>query len=134
MTSAGTIRSEINVTPLVDIVLVLLIIFMVITPLLQQGYSLSLPPTQSADRSAPDGQIVVSVMSDGSVRLGRDPISREGLFLRLADILHNRRQETVFLAADDAANYGATVEVMDIIRRAGAARIGIAPGPSAPVE
>jgi len=134
MTSVGTIRSEINVTPLVDIVLVLLIIFMVITPLLQQGYSVALPPTQPIDIATPEEQIVVSVMSDGSVRLGREPISREGMFLRLSDILRNRRQRTVFFAGDDSANYGTTVEIMDIIRRAGAAKIGIAPIPPAPVE
>ncbi len=117
------IYSEINVTPLVDVVLVLLIIFMVITPLLQQGYDLTTPRGR---QSTADG-IVVSVEGDGSIHLNRDLIGAGKLEKKLSNLLRNRSTRTVFFAAPDEANYGHVVFVLDTVRGAGASPIGVVP-------
>ena len=119
-------RSDINITPLVDVVLVLLIIFMVITPLLQMGYDVKVPPKATVEQ-APTlaDQLIVSLTTDNKVFLNKEELNLQSLQLRLADILKNRRDKTVFFSADDAANYGKVVEVMDLMRTAGAKNLGI---------
>jgi biopolymer transport protein TolR len=119
-------RSDINITPLVDIVLVLLIIFMVITPLLQMGYDVKVPPKATVEQ-APTlaDQLIVSLTTDNKVFLNKEELNLQSLPLRLSEILKNRRDKTVFFSADDSSNYGKVVEVMDIVRNAGAKNLGI---------
>lgn len=123
----GTLRSEINVTPLVDVVLVLLIIFMVVTPLLQMGYDVNVPPKATAEASAviSKEQLVVTQVSAEKIFLNREQIDPKQLPLRLTEILRHRRDKTVFFSADDELNYGIVMETMDVIRNAGAERLGI---------
>lgn len=125
--SSGGLRSEINVTPLVDVVLVLLIIFMVVTPLLQMGYSVDVPPKATAAESAVASkeQIIVTQNEAKKVFLGRQEINLDQLPLQLKDILDHRHDKTVFFSADDSLNYGLVMETMDMIRAAGADRVGI---------
>ena len=125
--SSGVLRSEINVTPLVDVVLVLLIIFMVVTPLLQMGYDVNVPPKATAEASAviSKEQLVVTQVSAEKVYLNREQVDVKQLPLRLTEILKHRRDKTVFYSADDNLNYGAVMSTMDLIRNAGAERIGI---------
>ena len=122
----GAYKSDINITPLVDVVLVLLIIFMVITPLLQMGYDVKVPPKATVDTPPPSmDQLIVSVTAQNRIYLNKEPLDKQALALRLSEILKNRRDKTVFLSADDAATYGEVASVMDTVRTAGANNIGI---------
>jgi len=123
----GSLKSDINVTPLVDVVLVLLIIFMVLTPLLQMGYDVNVPPKATAEASAviSKEQLIVTQRDANKVFLNRSEIPIDQLPLRLTEILKHRSDKTVFFSADDELNYGVVMTTMDAIRNAGAVRIGI---------
>ena len=124
--ASGGYKSDINITPLVDVVLVLLIIFMVITPLLQMGYDVKVPPKATVENPPPAlDQLIVSFTRQGRIYLNREQLDAQTLSLRLSEILKNRRDKTVFFSADDAAGYGDVARVMDIVRTAGAKNIGI---------
>ncbi len=120
-------KSDINITPLVDVVLVLLIIFMVITPLLQMGYDVKVPPkiNQPTDSPPPPDLIIVSLTPTNKIYLNKDEVSPQVLSLRLTEILKNRANKTIFFSGDDAATYGDVIQVMDRCRNAGAKNIGI---------
>jgi biopolymer transport protein TolR len=124
--AGGGYKSDINITPLVDIVLVLLIIFMVITPLLQQGYDVKVPPKATVENPPPSlDQLIVSLTAQNRIYLNKEPLDLQALSLRLSEILRNRRDKTVFFSADDAVTYGDVAKVMDVVRGAGAKNIGI---------
>jgi biopolymer transport protein ExbD len=122
----GEYKSDINITPLVDIVLVLLIIFMVITPLLQMGYDVKVPPKATVDQpqSLVD-QVIVSLTPQGQIYLNKQQVTLAQLNQQLGDILKNRRDKTVFFSGDDGASYGDVIHTMDVVRNAGAKNIGI---------
>jgi len=123
---SGDYKSDINITPLVDVVLVLLIIFMVITPLLQMGYDVKVPPksTNPNPQIDPD-QLIVSLAPGGKMFLNKQEVTGAQLATQLSSILKNRRDKTVFFSGDDASLYGDVAHVMDICRSAGATNIGI---------
>jgi biopolymer transport protein ExbD len=124
--AGGGYKSDINITPLVDIVLVLLIIFMVITPLLQMGYDIKVPPKAQLDTpQPPSDQLIVSITPSGRLYLNKEQLDKQQLGLRLTEILKNRRDKTVFFSADDAVTYGDVAAVMDLVRTAGAKNLGI---------
>src|SRR5438093_8573096 len=123
---AGDYKSDINITPLVDVVLVLLIIFMVITPLLQMGYDVKVPPKATVDTPPPSmDQLIVSVTAQNKIYLNKEQLDAQSLALRLSEILRNRRDKTVFFSADDSVTYGDVARIMDLVRTAGAKNIGI---------
>lgn len=116
MGKVGAVRSEINVTPLVDVCLVLLIIFIVVTPLAQRGYQVKVPPKSTVTGPPPTDQVVVSMTDDGNVYLNKTQMTRQNLALQLGEVLKNRAEKLVFFSVEDKVNYGKAVSMMDLIR------------------
>ena len=121
------VRSEINVTPLIDVVLVLLIIFMVLTPTLEARFAVALPQTDlELEPPVPEtAPLLVELGADGTTTLNGEPMDLETLTQKLAGALRGRADRVAFFEAAEAANYGRAVEVMDVCRRAGADHIGM---------
>ena len=120
---------EINITPLIDVVLVLLIIFMVLTPITVQTMASRLPPTDKDDTPPPDQpqeQLMVEVYDDGTLALNLSPQTDETLRQELFRRLRVRAKKTVFIDADADANYARVVEVIDMARNSGAENVGFA--------
>jgi biopolymer transport protein TolR len=117
--------ADINVTPLVDVMLVLLIIFMVTAPMLHQGVSVSLPKTETTNLpSSVEDPIILSITSDGRYYINETPVARGLLRDRLNAFLRTRRDRTVFLKADRALSVGTVIETMDVLNRMGIENLG----------
>ena len=122
------VNSDINVTPMVDVMLVLLIIFMVITPMLQKGVSVELAKTDnpiSMKDADQEDALLVAVMRDGKIFFGPDQVSPDQLTEKVKDRLATRADKRVFIKADARAKYGSVVEVVDNIRSAGVDQVGL---------
>jgi biopolymer transport protein TolR len=117
--------ADINVTPLVDVILVLLIIFMVTAPMLHQGVSVALPKTETTNLpSSVEDPIILSITSDGRYYINETPVARGLLRDRLNAFLRTRRDRTVFLKADRALSVGTVVETLDVLNRMGIENLG----------
>jgi biopolymer transport protein ExbD len=120
------VKSEINVTPLVDVCLVLLIIFMVVTPMLQQGVDVSLPDTINPPKMPEGGkQLNIAIKADGSVYVGQQWVPSESLLTALRDIYNQSPEKTVVIKADKRLKYKDVREVMQTVNRAGFSGAGI---------
>ena len=126
--SSGAI-SQINVTPLVDVKLVLLVIFMVTAPILQQGVSINLPKVKAAPLTGEEQQLVVALTRDGKVHLNDTPIPVKELGPKLEAILKIQPQRGVFLRADQQVRYGEVMRVIAAIKGAGVERLGMVTEP-----
>ncbi|WP_437767047.1 biopolymer transporter ExbD [Sorangium sp. So ce281] len=126
---AVPLNSDINVTPLVDVVLVLLIIFMVVTPLLEKDIGVRVPDTEQVKQDTPPpDQLVVRVSAQGELRVNDEPVERAELVGTLRPLLerYSRPQDRiVFVVADDGAVYGTVVAVLDGAKAAGAQTLGM---------
>jgi biopolymer transport protein TolR len=122
------VSSEINVTPMVDVMLVLLIIFMVVTPMLQKGISVDMPkvnnPEQMPDADKEDA-LLVSIMRNGDVFFGTEKITPDNLTTKVKDRLANRVDKRVYVKADSRAHFGNVVQVVDAVRAAGVDDLGL---------
>lgn len=124
----GSQMASPNVIPMADIMLVLLIIFMVVTPMLQKGKQVDMASVsnphdmQEADK---DDAIIVAVTRDGNIFLGSNPIAKENITDQIKDRLTNRLDKTVFVKSDARAKYGDVVAVVDEIRSAGVDQLGL---------
>ncbi|MDP2317681.1 MAG: biopolymer transporter ExbD [Pseudomonadota bacterium] len=130
-TSSQGGMDEINVTPLIDVVLVLLIIFMVMTPVTVRKMASNLPPPDTEEPpppppDTPPDQLMVAVYDDGKISLNLKEGSDEDLMKEINQRLRSKAKKTVFIDASPAANYGRVVQVMDLVRTAGAETVGLA--------
>ena len=125
---AANVSSDINVTPMVDVMLVLLIIFMVVTPMLQKGVSVDMASVndpremQDADK---DDAIIVAVTRDGTLYLGNTKITKEDITGQIKDRIANKLDKTVYVKSDARAKYGDVVAAVDEIRSAGVDSLGL---------
>jgi biopolymer transport protein ExbD len=123
-------QSNINMTPLIDVLLVLLIIFMTVTPILTRAMNSDIP--QKVDQPIPEEysekQLVVHIDPAGTIMLNREPVTLASISSRLREIFAQRGgKKVVFLDADNAVLYGTVVQVMDLCREGGAETIGVVP-------
>jgi biopolymer transport protein ExbD len=124
--STGGVRSDINITPLVDVVLVLLIIFMVVTPLLQMGYEVQVPPkVETAVPQPLENQVVVRMDADGRAFINKTLVPMNEFGGRLQSALTGRSDKVVFFAADGELPYEKVADFMDLCRDNGAQNLGI---------
>ena len=119
--------AEINITPFVDVVLVLLIIFMITAPLLQQGMAVQLPKAAAPELKRTPQDLIVTIDDKGHVFVGdsRAPVSTENLAAKLAAAYQNKDQKDLLIKADQQLKYGQVIEVMSIAQKAGVDRIGM---------
>jgi len=122
----GGVKSDINVTPLVDVMLVLLIIMMLIAPMLQQGVSLRLPTaTNTVDKPESQDQTVISVAANKEIYLNAKPIREVDLAQKITDILEGKTEKIVLIKADEEVEYGTVMAVMDQLRQAAIEDVGL---------
>ncbi|MBF0530876.1 MAG: protein TolR [Deltaproteobacteria bacterium] len=128
--SSKGLVSEINVTPLVDVMLVLLVIFMVTAPMMTQGVDVKLPQTEStAMPSAEQERLVVTIGRDKKILLDEFQVDMASLQLKIQRVLETRTNKEVFLRADESLPYGYVVQVMAEIRAAGVTKLGMVTEP-----
>jgi biopolymer transport protein TolR len=125
----GTSLAEINIIPLVDVVLVLLLIFMLTAPMMYRGIDVNLPRA-AAKPTAVEERLVLTVTKDRTLFLNDRRIPPGGLEGTLRDAFRNRTDKTLYLKADAGLSYGAVVETMDMVRRAGIERLGMVTEPA----
>jgi biopolymer transport protein TolR len=125
----GEALSQINVTPLVDVMLVLLVIFMVTAPILQQGIDVNLPQVRAAAITGDEVQLVVTVTAGGSVYLNDTTLTPPELLAKLQAVLRDQPDRGVFLRADAAVPYGEVMRVIGSLREAGVQRLGMITAP-----
>jgi biopolymer transport protein TolR len=146
--SKGDFNSEINVTPLVDVMLVLLIIFMVTAPMLQTGVDLELPQAEAAAVPDEEGKLILSIDKKGELFLGQTPVKWEDLEVKLSTNAKVKTDRELYLEADKNLSYGMVLQAMAVAKKAGVTKLlmmtdpidldekptlpGVTPLPSAP--
>jgi len=124
----STVKSDINVTPLVDVVLVLLIIFMVVTPLLQKGFDMEIPPEVSGPipELNPDKfQLILTVKGDSRLFLNKTEVQRQNLEEEVAKSITGHKDKIMFVQADPGLDYGYVVTLMDLCRQGGVETVAL---------
>jgi biopolymer transport protein TolR len=132
---AGDVKSDINVTPLVDVCLVLLIIFMVVTPMLQKGVNITLPSAAASEKKPDSGNtLTVAITKDNRIYIEKDPVSKELLLSAMQEIHDRSPEKIVYVKADKFLKYGDVKEVMMMINEAGFERVGLLTEPKSESE
>jgi biopolymer transport protein TolR len=120
----GTSLSEINVTPLVDVMLVLLVIFMVTAPMLRMGIGVDLPQAETQSAPAEEG-LTLTIDKDRYISIEGAVVNQNLLETRLRQFFFNKEKKVVFIQADQNLNFGYVIHIMDIIKKAGVEEVGI---------
>ena len=121
----GTTISQINVTPLVDVMLVLLVIFMVTAPIIQQGVQINLPQTKASAIPGSEEPLVVTVAKDGKIYLNDNPVALADLGVKLGAIRKLQSDKQVYLRADQDVRYGVVMKTIAEIKQAGIEKLGM---------
>jgi biopolymer transport protein TolR len=128
----GGVKSDINVTPLVDVMLVLLIIMMIVAPMLQKGVDVKLPTAVNRqDKPDTQEQTVVAVTADGRMHLNQVAIPDRDIVSRITEALESKKEKIVYLKADQDASYGRVMAAFDALRKANVENIGLIADPKA---
>jgi biopolymer transport protein TolR len=128
--SKGGVKSDINVTPLVDVMLVLLIIMMLVAPMLQKGVDVTLPKAaNTTDKPETQGQTVVGIQANKTIFLNSVPVRPSDLGSRVADLMETQSEKVVLIKADEDVDYGTVMETMDNLRAAGIEDMGLITDP-----
>lgn len=127
----GTTLSEINVTPFIDVMLVLLVIFMITAPLMQSGIGVNLPQAETESAPADEG-LTITITKDRFIHLQNSVININLLEKRIRDYFAGKEKKIVFIAGDEGITYGFFVDVVDTIRKAGVEKIGLLTEPVEP--
>lgn len=122
---SATALAEINVTPLVDVMLVLLIVFMISAPLMQQGVQVDLPKAAAAALDDQQEQIVLVIAGDRRLTINKNEIPVKQLRQKLAAIYENKQTREIFIQADQSVAYGFVAQVMAEVKRAGITKVGL---------
>jgi biopolymer transport protein TolR len=126
----GGVKSDINVTPLVDVMLVLLIIMMLVAPMLQKGVNVTLPKAaNTTDKPETQGQTVVGIQANKSIFLNSVPVRPTDLGSKVADLMETQSEKIVLIKADEDVDYGTVMETMDNLRAAGIEDMGLITDP-----
>lgn len=126
----GGVKSDINVTPLVDVMLVLLIIVMLVVPMLQQGVAVDLPEAaNTVDKPETQDQTVVAISADGRIFINTIQVRPDDLGLRVTELLDGKTEKIVIIRADEDAEYAAVMDAMDSLRLSGIEDMGLITDP-----
>ena len=123
--SNSNLMSEINITPLVDVMLVLLIIFMITSPMLVAGINIDLPETKASPVASQEEPLVISINKKGEIYLLETKINRDELKFKLANILKEKKDSRIFVRGDKNVNYGEVVNIVAEIQAAGFSRVAL---------
>jgi biopolymer transport protein TolR len=128
------LNSEINVTPLVDVMLVLLVIFMITAPMMTTGVDVDLPDTEAAELEDTEGKLILSIGKGYELLLGATPIAWQNLEVKLAANERVQREKTLWIEADESLQYNVVVTAMAIARKAGVAKLMMLTDPAASLD
>ena len=127
--SVSSLKTDINVTPLVDVVLVLLIIFMVTAPMMMEGVEVNLPQTQAKQMKTEEDPLILTVDRQGDIHIEKHTIKLEEVEVKIKKIFQYRRDKEILLRADKDVPYGFVIRVMAAVKRAGITKLGMVTEP-----